>query len=88
MANHKSSQKRIRQTTRRTEVNRNRISRIRTYVKRVDQAVAAGDKVAAQDALKVAQAELMRGVSKGVLKLATVSRKVSRMSARVKQIAS
>lgn len=88
MANHKSSQKRIRQTVRRTEVNRTRTSRIRTFIKRVDTAVEAGDKNAAQAALKDAQSEIMRGVSKGVLKLATASRKVSRLSARVKKIAS
>lgn len=87
MANHKSSEKRIRQTARRTEVNRVRTSRIRTFVKNVETAVASSDKKAAQDALKVAQQELMRGVSKGVLKLATASRKVSRLSAKVKKIA-
>lgn len=88
MASHKSAEKRIRQTARRTEVNKARISRIRTFVRHVEQAVAAEDKPAAQEALKHAQSELMRGVSKGVFKLATVSRKVSRLSARVKRIAS
>jgi small subunit ribosomal protein S20 len=87
MANHKSSEKRIRQTVRRTEVNRVRVSRIRTFIKNVETAVAAKDKNAAQDALKTAQQELMRGVSKGVLKLTTASRKMSRLSARVKKIA-
>ncbi len=87
MANHKSSEKRIRQTARRTEVNRVRTSRIRTFVKNVETAVAANDKKAAQEALKVAQQELMRGVSKGVMKLTTASRKVSRLSAKVKKVA-
>lgn len=87
MANHKSAQKRIRQTARRTEVNGARISRIRTFIKKVETAVAAGDKAAAQAALKAVQPELMRGVSKGVLKLGTASRKMSRLSARVKKIA-
>ncbi len=87
MANHKSSEKRIRQTARRTEVNRVRTSRIRTFVKEVETAIAAGNKSAAQEALKAAQKELMRGVSNGVLKLATASRKVSRLSSRIKKLA-
>ncbi len=87
MANHKSAEKRIRQTARRTEVNRISTSRIRTFVKNVETAIAAGDKAAAQQALRKAQQELMRGVSKGTLKLATVSRKVSRLSARIKKLA-
>lgn len=86
MAHHRSAQKRIRQTERRTEVNRARESRIRTFVKAVETAINAGDKKAAQDALKSAQPEIMRGVSKGVLKLGTASRKMSRLSARVKAI--
>ena len=84
MANHKSAQKRIRRNANRAEINKSRISRIRTFVKRVETAVASGDKEAAQVALKEAQPELMRGVSKGVLHKNTASRKMSRLSARVK----
>lgn len=87
MANHKSAEKRIRQTARRTEVNRISTSRIRTFVRNVETAIAAGDKNAAQQAFRKAQQELMRGVSKGTLKLATASRKVSRLSARIKKLA-
>jgi len=86
MAHHKSAQKRIRQTETRTRVNRARISRIRTYIKRVEKAIEGGDKAQAQEALKQAQPEIMRGVSKGVIKLGTASRKVSRLSARVKAL--
>ena len=86
MAHHKSAQKRIRQTERRTEVNRARLSRIRTFIKRVETAIAAGDRKQAQDAFHRAQPELMRGVSKGVVKLATASRKVSRLAARIKAL--
>ena len=86
MANHKSAEKRIRQTERRTEVNRARISRIRTFLKKVETAIATGDKSAADAAFREAQPELMRGVSKGVLHKNTVSRKISRLSARIKAI--
>lgn len=86
MAHHKSAQKRIRQTETRTRVNRARLSRIRTYIKRVEKAIEGGDKAQAQEALKQAQPEIMRGVSKGVIKLGTASRKVSRLSARVKAL--
>lgn len=83
MAYHKSAKKRIRQTERRTAVNRARVSRVRTFVKKVELAIAGGDKKAAQEALKSAQPELMRGVSKGVIHRNTASRKMSRLSARV-----
>ena len=86
MAHHKSSIKRIRQTERVTAVNRARVSRIRTFIKAVETAIASGDQKAAQEALKNAQPEIMRGVSKGVIKLGTASRKVSRLSARVKSL--
>jgi len=86
MANHKSAEKRIRQTERRTEVNRNRISRIRTFVKKVESAIETGNKSAAAEAFKDAQPEMMRGVSKGVLHKNTVSRKLSRLSARIKAL--
>ncbi|MEM7442751.1 MAG: 30S ribosomal protein S20 [Pseudomonadota bacterium] len=83
MANHASAKKRIRQTARRTSVNRARMSRIRTFTKRVELALEAGDKEAAQAALKAAQPELHRGVSKGVLHKNTVARKLSRLSGRI-----
>ncbi len=83
MAHHKSAQKRIRQTVRRTEVNRSRVSRIRTFVKKVELAIESGDKAAAFAALRVAEPELMQGAQAGVLHKNTASRKVSRLSARV-----
>lgn len=87
MANHKSSEKRIRQTKTRTAVNRARLTRIRASLKKVEQAIASGKQTDAQAALKAAQPELMRGVTKGVLKLGTASRKMSRLSARIKKLA-
>ncbi|UCH73665.1 MAG: 30S ribosomal protein S20 [Rhodospirillales bacterium] len=86
MAHHQSAKKRIRQTARRTDVNRNRVSRIRTFVKKFELAVASGDKDAAQAALRAAAPELQRGVSRGILHRNTVARKISRMSAKVKQL--
>ena len=83
MAHHSSAKKRIRQTERRTEVNRARVSRIRTFVKKVESALEGGDKTAAFEALKAAQPELARGVARGVLHKNTVARKVSRLSKRV-----
>ncbi len=87
MAHHKSAKKRIRQTESRTEVNRARMSRIRTFVKKVEAAIASGNAAEAQKAFDSAQPEIMRGVSKGVLALATASRKVSRLATRVKALA-
>ncbi len=87
MAHHKSAQKRIRQTEKRTEVNTARENRIRSFIKKVELAIAGGNKKAAQDALHAAQPEIMRGVSKGVLKQNAASRKVSRLSSRVKGMA-
>ena len=86
MAHHKSAQKRIRQTARRTDVNRARRSRIRTFIKRVEAALENGDAATAKEAFKAAEPEIMRGVSKGVLKHNTASRKVSRLSHRVKNL--
>ena len=86
MANHKSAEKRIRQTERRTLVNRNRVSRIRTFVKKVEAAIESGDKAAAAEAFKVAQPEMHRGVTKGVLQKNTVARKLSRLSGRIKAL--
>lgn len=86
MANHKSAKKRIRQIAGRSEVNGARRSRIRTYIKKVESAIGAGDQAAAQDALKAAQPEMMRGAQKGVFHKNTMSRKLSRLSAAIKQI--
>lgn len=86
MAHHQSAKKRIRQTTRRTDVNRSRVSRIRSYVKKFDVALASGDKAAAEAAFREAMPELQRGVTRGVLHRNTVSRKLSRMSARIKAL--
>jgi len=83
MANSAQAKKRVRQTERKTAVNRDRRSRIRNYVKKVEEAIAAGDKAAAEQALKDAQPEIMRGATKGVLHRNTASRKVSRLSHRV-----
>jgi small subunit ribosomal protein S20 len=87
MAHHKSAQKRIRQTETRTAVNRARTSRIKTFVKKVESALTAGDKTAATAAFQAAQPEIMRGVTKGVLNKNAASRKVSRLAARVKALA-
>ena len=86
MANHESAKKRIRQTARRTAVNRARTSRIRTFVKKVELAIQSGDKDTAATALREAQPELHRGVTKGVLHRNTVSRKLSRLSKRIKAL--
>ena len=87
MAHHKSALKRIRRNERRFAVNHARMGRIRTFVKKVETAIEAGDKTAAQAAYQQAMPELMRGVTKGVLHKNTVSRKLSRMSARIKNMA-
>ena len=86
MAHHKSAKKRIRQTARRTEVNIARRSRIRTFVKKVETAIATGDKSAAESAFREAQPELHRGVTKGVLHRNTVARKLSRLSQRIRTL--
>jgi small subunit ribosomal protein S20 len=83
MANHKSAEKRIRQTVKRTAINRARASRVRTFVKKVETAIAAGDKEAAQSALQLAQPELHRAITKGVLHKNTVARKLSRLAVRI-----
>ncbi len=86
MAHHQSAIKRIRQTERRTEVNRARRSRIRTFIRKVEDAIQAGDKKVAQEAFRAAEPEIMRGVQKGVVKLNTAARKISRLSAKVKAL--
>ena len=87
MANTKSAKKAARAAARRTVINRDRTSRIRTFVRRVEEAIATGDQASAAAALQAAQPELMRGAQKGVLHKNTASRKVSRLAARVKAIA-
>jgi small subunit ribosomal protein S20 len=87
MANTSQSQKRARQAAARYDVNKARRSRIRTYLRKVEEAIASGDHTAAAEALRVAQPELARGVTKGVLHKNTVSRKISRLASRVKGLA-
>lgn len=84
MANHKSAKKRIRRNAHRAEINKSRISRIRTFIKKVEKAIASGDGANAKEALRVAQPEIMRGVTKGVLHKNTASRKMSRLAQRIK----
>ena len=86
MANTPQSKKRARQNERRYEINKARRSRIRTYLRKVEEAIASGDKDAAVAALRAAQPELMRGVTKGVYHKNTAARKMSRLSSRVKAI--
>ena len=86
MANTASAKKAVRKIARRTEQNKARRSRMRTYIRKVEEAISSGDKAAATEALRNAQPEIMRAVNKGVLKLNTASRKVSRLAARVKKI--
>lgn len=86
MANTPQSKKRARQNARRLSVNKARRSRIRTFLRKAEEAIASGDKQAATTALHAAQPELMRGVSKGVFHKNTASRKISRLSARVKAL--
>jgi small subunit ribosomal protein S20 len=83
MANTPQAKKRIRRNDRRKEINGARVSRIRTFVKKVELAITSGDKGAAQAALLAAQPEMARGVSKGVLHKNTVARKFSRLTKRV-----
>ena len=83
MANTPQAKKRIRRNARRAEINGARVSRIRTYVKQVEAAIAAGDKAQAEAAISKVQPELARGVSKGVLHKNTASRKFSRLTRRV-----
>ena len=83
MPHHKSAEKRLRQTEKRTAINRARLSRVRTFVKKVESAISSGDKEAAQSAFRVAQPELHRATTKGVLHKNTVARKLSRLAARI-----
>jgi len=87
MAHHKSAKKRIRRNERAQVVNKNRKSRIRSFIRKIDEAITSGDKTAADAAFKVAQPEIQRGVTKGIFHKNTVNRMLSRLSARIKKIA-
>ncbi|HEV2567576.1 30S ribosomal protein S20 [Sphingomonas sp.] len=87
MANTPQAKKRIRRNNRRADINHARISRIRTFVKKVEAAIDAGDKAAASAAIAAVQPELARGVAKGVLHKNTASRKFSRLTKRVSALA-
>jgi small subunit ribosomal protein S20 len=86
MANNASARKRIRQTEKRTARNKARKSRVRSFLRKVEEAVKSGDKAAAQEAFRAAQPELQRAATKGVVHANTVARKLSRLSARVKSV--
>ena len=83
MANTPQAKKRIRRNARRTEINRSRVSRIRTFVKQVEAALASGDKAQAEEAIRKVQPELARGVAKGVVHKNTAARKISRLTRRI-----
>lgn len=87
MANSPQSKKRARTAQRRAAINKSRRSRIKTFIRRVEEAIVSGDQAKAQEALKNAQPEIMRGVTKGILHMNTASRKVSRLSSRIKAMA-
>ena len=87
MANIASARKRIRQSAKRNARNTARKSRVRTFVKKVEVAIASGNHAAAREALRIAQPEIQRAATKGVLHRNTVARKISRLSARVKALA-
>lgn len=87
MANNPSARKRIRQNERRRVINASRMSRMRTFIKSVEKAILSGDKSAADAAFRAAQPEMQRAAGKGVVSRNTVSRKLSRLSARIKSLA-
>ena len=84
MPNKASAKKRLRQTVKKTTENKNRKTRIKTFVKKVEQAIVKGDHDAASEVFVAAQSEIMRGVTKGVVHKNTASRKISRLNSRVK----
>lgn len=86
MAQHSSALKRIRRDAKQTLRNHARLSRVRTFIKKVEVAINSGSKAVAQEALNLAQPEIMRGVSKGVLHHRTAARKMSRLNARVAKL--
>lgn len=83
MAHAPQARKRIRHNERRSAINRDRLSRIRTFIRRVEEAIASGDKARAEQALREAQPEIMRGVTKSVLHRRTAARRVSRLARRI-----
>jgi small subunit ribosomal protein S20 len=83
MANSPSAKKRARQTDRRAVVNKARRSRVRTFIRKVEEAISSGDQTAALEALRAAQPEIIRGANKGILHANTASRKVSRLHHRI-----
>ncbi len=86
MANHASARKRVRRNDRRAEINTTRRSRIRTFIKQVEEAISSGDAKAAKVALAAAQPEMQRGAAKGIMHKNTMARKISRLSARIKAL--
>lgn len=86
MANTRSAKKAIRQSVRRADINKNRRSRVRSFIRKIEDAITQGDKDAAAAALKAAQPEIMRGAQKGIMHRNTASRKVSRLARRIKAI--
>ena len=86
MANTPSAKKRIRNTLKKTDINKSRRSRIKTFVKKVEDAIETKDAKSAMDSLKAAQPEIMRGVTKGIFHKNNASRKISRLSSRIKAI--
>ena len=86
MANHKSAKKRIRRNQKVELINKVRKSRVRTFIKKVENAILANDKNAANEALKIAQPEMQKAVNKNTFKQNTVSRKISRLSKKIKLI--
>ncbi len=86
MADHKSSKKRIIRNNKRNEINTNRISRIRTFIKKVENLIGGESKDKAQEAFKIAMPELQKGVSKGLIHKNTAARKLSRLSKKIKNL--
>ena len=86
MANTPSAKKRIRTILRKTDINKSRRSRIKTFIRKVEDAIESKDAKSAMDSLKAAQPEIMRGVTKGIFHKNTASRKISRLSSRIKAI--
>ncbi len=87
MANTSSAKKMVRKIARRTAVNKSRRSRVRTFLRKVEEAISSGDKSAAEAAFKEAQPEMHRAANKGVFHQKTISRKLSRLSSRIKSLA-
>ncbi len=87
MANHDSALKRVRRNKRRELINKTRLSRVRTFIRKVEEAIDSGDKSAADTALRSAQPEMMRAAAKGLFHKNLIARKISRLSARIKTIA-